>query len=62
MLLSGSRSDADAGVTACAGPFGLHDGLMSATGDNLRPLAAAGGGTISLQEKCTFEWAKTPPS
>ena len=34
MLLSGSRSDADAGVTACAGPFGLHDGLMSATGDN----------------------------
>ena len=52
MLLSGSRSDADAGVTACAaaGPFGLHAGLMSATGEHEGLSNSAGGGTISLQE------------
>ena len=55
MLLSGSRSDADAGVTACAGPFGLHDGLVSATGEHEGLSNSAGGGTISLQKMYSFE-------
>ena len=55
MLLSGSRSDADAGVTACAGPFGLHAGLMSATGSTKASRTVLEAARSVYQKMYSFE-------
>ena len=50
----GIRSDANAGVTACAGPFGLCGALMSRTGCPPQLARWLLWGTISLRENYTF--------
>ena len=50
----GIRSDANAGVTASAGPFGLCGALMSRTGCPPQLARWLLWGTISLRENYTF--------
>ena len=56
----GIRSDANAGVTASAGPFGLCGALMSRTGCPPQLARWLLWGTISLQRKVDVLLSRAP--